>query len=270
MSARIVDGKGIADAALAGVKTQLDALHAPVHLAAVAIGDDEGVRGFLKIKQKAAQSVGVTFSSYLFSDSDRQAVGDTLRFLAADDSVHGIFVELPLPHDWDRSAVLALIPPGKDVDALTDAAVVPAPAVIALQHVLNEIGMDPRGMRAAVIGHGSLIGQPVARWLTEQGAHVDIIDIRTADPHATSRNADILVAGAGVPGMVTADWVKEGALVVDYGYARSAGSGRAKFVGDIDAESVKEKAGFLTPVPGGMGPLVVAAVLENLVTLATR
>lgn len=266
MTARIIDGKGIADAVLVNLRAQVDALGHPPHLAAVCIGDDAGVRAFVKIKQKAAQSIGVEFSTYFFDAADREGARTTLQFLAADESVDGVFVELPLPVDWDRAALVSLIPAPKDVDALTKHPTVPAPSVRALQYVLREHDVDSRGKRAAVIGHGFLVGEPIARWLHEQGAVVEVIDIDTAQPAERSRQADIIVVGAGVPGLVTADWVKDGATVIDFGYAKKG----ADFVGDVDVPSVQKKAGLLTPVPGGMGPLVVAAVLENLLELATR
>lgn len=266
MTAVIVDGRGIADAILINLKAQLDALSEPLHAAAICIGDDAGIRGFVKVKQKAAQSVGVMFSTYFFDDPNKEEVADTMRYLAADDSVHGVFVELPLPQDWNRDEVLAQIPPEKDIDALTSKAVVPAPAVRALQYLCTEHAIEVRGMRVAVVGHGFLVGAPITRWLREQGARVDVIDINTPEPERIAREGDLVITGVGKPGLVTADWIKEGAIVVDFGYAKQGDN----FVGDIDFESVKKKASLLTPVPGGMGPLVVAAVLENLLTLATR
>jgi methylenetetrahydrofolate dehydrogenase (NADP+) / methenyltetrahydrofolate cyclohydrolase len=264
MSAIIVDGKAIADTLLENLKIQLDALGEPLHMAAICGGEDEGVRGFVRVKQKAAQSVGILFSTYMFEGTDEQEIIDTLRYLATDDSVHGIFVELPLPSDWDRDRILALIPPEKDVDALTGRGSVPAPAVRALQYVFDEHPMNLRGVRAAVVGQGFLVGAPVAQWLDAQGAQVDRINIDTPDPERRTRQADLVITGVGTPGLITGDWIREGAAVIDYGYAKKG----KDFVGDVDHDSVIKKAGLITPVPGGMGPLVVAAVLENLLLLA--
>jgi methylenetetrahydrofolate dehydrogenase (NADP+)/methenyltetrahydrofolate cyclohydrolase len=264
MDATIVNGKGIADALLTNLKTQIDALGAPLHLAAVCAGDDEGVRGFVKVKQRAAQSVGITFSTYFFDAADETGACATLDYLAADDDVHGIFVELPLPAGWDRDAVLARIPSAKDVDALTGKSSVPSPAVKALQYVVHEHDVELRGQRAAVVGHGFLVGAPTARWLREQGVTVDVIDIDTPEPAARAAQADMIITGVGKPGLVTADWIKEGATVIDFGYAKQG----EEYVGDVDFKSVQKKAGLVTPVPGGMGPLVVAAVLENLLEVS--
>lgn len=259
MSATIIDGKALANAVLDNLAVQVRALGQPPHLAAVCIGDDPGIRTFVKLKQKAAQSAGITFSPYFLDETDRDGAVQTLAYLAADESVDGIFIELPLPPGWNTDELITLIPPAKDVDALVKGALVPAPAVRALGYVLAEMGVQVRGISATVIGHGRLIGGPIAAWLTEHGARVQIIDKDTPDPSHIACQADLIVTGVGKPGLVTGEWIKEGALVIDFGYSDGKG--------DVDQESVSKKAGLLTPVPGGMGPLVIAAVLENVVEL---
>lgn len=262
MTATIIDGKGIAQAVLTNLRTQIEALGQPLHLAAVFVGDDPGLKSFVKLKQKAAQSVGITFSSYLFDGKSKDEVVQTLRYLASDESVDGVFIELPLPAGWDADELAALVPAEKDVDALRPDAVVPAPSVLALQYVLHECVVSTGGLSAAIVGQGRLIGRPITAWLKNQGAQVHSIDIATEDPASIASQADLVVTGVGRPGLVKGDWIKEGALVVDFGYAEGKG--------DVEDESVKQKAGLLTPVPGGMGPLVIAAVLENLLALAQR
>lgn len=267
MSAIIVDGKSIADTVMAGLRVQTEALGEPLHLAAVCAGDDAGLQAFVKLKQKAAQKAGMTFSSYLFGADQEQDALTALRYLAADESVHGIFIELPLPQGWDLEKMLSYIPPEKDVDALVPGTFVSAPAVVALQYVLRAHAVDVRGMTAAVIGHGRLVGRPIAEWLSEQGTQVRVIEVDTPNPTDISATADLVIAGTGRTGLVTAEWIKEGAVVVDFGYGKNKNGAPA---GDVDMDSVIGKAGLLTPVPGGMGPLVIAAVLENLLTLAQR
>lgn len=275
MTATIIDGRAIADAVMTGLAEQIRALGEPLHLAAICVGDDVGLRSFVKLKQKAAISVGAEFSSYFFDANDEEGARQTLQYLASDETVHGIFIELPLPSAWDSVALLALIPIQKDVDMLSSQAqknfyeergeIVP-PSVLALQYVLNAHLLPVQGKRVAMIGAGELVGKPVAHWLKEQGARVDIIDINTAHPELISREADIVITAAGAPGLVTEEWIHEGATIIDYGFAKRG----AVYVGDVDFNSVQKKAGFVTPVPGGMGPLVVAAVLENLIALATQ
>jgi methylenetetrahydrofolate dehydrogenase (NADP+)/methenyltetrahydrofolate cyclohydrolase len=262
MPATIINGKGIAQAVLANLRTQIEALGHPLHLAAVFVGDDPALKSFVALKQKAAQSVGITFSSYLFDGKSKDEVIQTLQYLAADDSIDGIFIELPVPSGWDADELTALVPIEKDVDALRDDAVVPAPAVLALQYVLHEHSVPVSGQSVAVVGQGRLIGKPITTWLKSQGAQVYPIDITTEYPASIASQADIVISGVGKPGLITGEWIKEDALVVDFGYADG--------VGDVELESVKQKASLLTPVPGGMGPLVIAAVLENLLTLAQR
>jgi len=256
---KLVDGRALAARWTDDIAVQIAALSVPLGLAAVCAEGDAGLAAFVRLKERAAQKAGIQFSSYFFDPRDPAGAEDTLRFLAADESVQGIFVELPLPRDWNTATLLRLIPPEKDVDALTSRPQVPAPAVRALDYVLEANDVDVRGMHAAVIGNGRLVGRPVAGWLRERGADVTVIDIDTSQPAAAAARADLIVTGAGTPGLVTDDWVKEGATVIDFGYT----GGR----GDVDADSVGTKAGLLTPVPGGMGPLVIAAVLENLLTL---
>lgn len=271
-SATIIDGKELADQWLGDIAVQVRALGVPLHLAAVCAGDDLGLKAFVKLKQKSALRSGIEFSAYY--PEDENEMRQTLRWLAQDDRVHGIFVELPLPDEWDRTELLSLIPLVKDVDLITHAgeatfyqgtsSIMP-PAVSALKRVMRHIGIDPNGLQAAVVGQGMLVGKPITHWLREQGGEVSIIDIDTNEPEKIAVQADLLVTGAGVPGLVTKDWVKEGAMVVDYGYAKKGDA----YVGDVNAKSVSGKADALTPVPGGMGPLVVAATLKNLLALAT-
>jgi len=259
---RLVDGRALAARWTEDIAVQVAALGAPLGLAAVCAEGDAGLSAFVRLKERAAQKAGIQFSSYFFEPRDRAGAEDTLRFLTADDTVQGIFMELPLPHDWDTDGLLRLIPPEKDVDALTSHPLVPAPAVRALEYVLEANAIDIRGVHAAVIGNGRLVGRPVAKWLRERGADVTVIDIDTSQPATAAAQADMIVTGVGTPGLVTGDWIKSGAAVFDFGFHDGAG--------DVDSGSVMTKAGILTPVPGGMGPLVIAAVLENLLTLATR
>ncbi|HTP57159.1 MAG TPA: bifunctional 5,10-methylenetetrahydrofolate dehydrogenase/5,10-methenyltetrahydrofolate cyclohydrolase [Candidatus Paceibacterota bacterium] len=259
---KLVDGRALAARWTDDIAVQVAALGVPLGLAAVCAEGDAALAAFVRLKERAAQKAGIQFSSYFFDPRDPAGAEDTMRFLAADESVQGMFVELPLPRDWNTEVLLGLIPPEKDVDALTSHPQVPAPAVRALAYVLEEYAIDVHGMHAAVIGNGRLIGRPVAGWLRERGADVTVIDIDTSEPAAQAARADLVVTGVGEPGLVTADWVKEGAAVIDFGYSEGTG--------DVAEDSVKQKAGILSPVPGGMGPLVIAAVLENLLTLATR
>lgn len=272
----LINGRAIAQEVLGGVAEQVAALGVPLHMAALCAGDDPGLRAFVTLKQKAALSRGIQFSSYFFDANDESGARQTLEFLVADETVHGIFIELPLPASWNAAELTRMIPVGKDVDVLTpgsrdafyrndDDALMP-PSVRALRYVIDAHAIPVSGARVAVVGAGELVGRPVAAWLTRAGALVDVIDVTTPEPERRAAAASIVIAATGTPGLITADWIAEGAVVIDYGYGKKGN----RYVGDVDAESVQKKAGLLSPVPGGMGPLVVAAVLENLLTLAVR
>lgn len=264
MTATLINGRAIADEVLAGLAIQVAALEEKIQLAAVCVGDDPGLRAFVRLKQKAAESIGVQFSTYFFDADQEDAAREALTYLATDDAVQGIFIELPLPPVCDTASLLALIPAEKDVDVLARGTLIP-PAVGALRYLIDAQSIGIAGARVAMVGAGALVGGPVARWLQQQGALVDVIDVDTPEPSLLSRAAEIVIAATGVPGLVTGEWIKEGATVIDYGYGKKGGA----YVGDVDLVSVQKKAGLLTPVPGGMGPLVIAAVLENLLTLAS-
>lgn len=269
---KLIDGKALADQWLAEIAVQVKAIGEPLHLAAVCPSDDAGLKAFVQLKKKAAEKVGMVFSAY-YPESELEA-RQTLLFLAKDETVHGIFVELPLPENWDRAGLLGLIPSDKDIDVISpsaekefhgDASLVFPPAVSALARVLGDQGIDSEGLAVAVVGQGDLVGKPITHWLRHQGSEVSVVDINTKHPEKIAAAADVIVSGVGVPELVGPDWVKEGVLIIDYGYAKKGND----YVGDV-AESAQDKAGAFTPVPGGMGPLVVAATLENLLIKATK
>jgi methylenetetrahydrofolate dehydrogenase (NADP+)/methenyltetrahydrofolate cyclohydrolase len=270
--ATIVDGKTIAEHWLREVVVQVQALGAPLHLASLHAGNDAGLEAFVKLKQRAARRCGIEFSSYVVEENEEQRATDVLRWLAADNGVHGIFVELPLPEGWDVAELLSLVPASKDVDVITPAGEqrfyengpgISPPAVGALDRVMR-IHDVARSGTAVVVGRGKLVGRPCAHWLTGQGFAVRTIDVDDEQPERVAATADVLVAGAGAPGLVTGEWIKEGSAVFDFGYARQGSA----YVGDVEHESVATRAGLMTPVPGGMGPLVIAATLENLLELS--
>lgn len=269
----LINGTKLANAILDSLANRVRSLGHTPHLVSVLVGDDAALAKFVVLKKKAAEAAGIQFSSYMFgNDAPQETVADTLRWLAADENTDGIFVELPLPDSYVAQALLDLIPVEKDVDMLTTASkqayyknrsdIMP-PSVRALELVLADQKMDVSGLRAAVIGQGELVGRPVVHWLTHHGADVVTVDVETPEPQRLTSDADIVVCGAGVPGLVRGGWIKEGALVLDYGFGKRADGTTG---GDVDATTVQKKAGALTPVPGGMGPLVVAAVLENLMS----
>lgn len=270
-----IDGTTIANKVLGQVAEEIRNSGKEFHLAAIVVGDDSGLNKFVELKKKAAESIGIQFSAYKF-DGDTEKQGEvvaTLKFLADDPSINGILIELPLPSGWDTQKILDLVPDAKDVDVLSswaqkdfynNTAKILPPAVGALKMVIDEHKISLKGKRVAVFGQGMLVGKPIAHWLTQQGVTVDPIDEFTKNSEEISQKADIIISGVGKPGLIGADMVKDDAVLIDYGFGKKG----SKMFGDVDFESVSKKASLITPVPGGMGPLVIAAVLQNLVELS--
>src|SRR4030042_1517918 len=252
MSAFVIDGKSIADAVVTNVREQVQVLSVPLHLAAVCTGDDPALRSFVKLKQKAAQAAGVTFSSYFFDEPDEAEIISTLDYLAQDELSHGIFVELPVPAELNREKNLSHMPLSKDADVISpkgemnfyaDKDLVLPPAVKALEYVLDEYGVNLTKTITAVVGQGQLVGRPITHWLQRQGAKVLSIDVATSNPEKITTQADLIIIGIGSPRLVSGDWIKDGAVVIDYGYNRDTDGAIA---GDVDFTSVSKKAALIT------------------------
>ncbi len=238
-------------------------------LAVVLVGDDPASQIYVRQKHKAAQSVGIqSFERYLPKESSTDAVLAVLDELNRDSAVHGILVQLPLPEHIDRFRVLLGIAPAKDVDGLTQAnqgaLVQNRPGLrpctpLGIMDLLDYYQVPVAGRRAVVIGRSALVGMPVALLLLQQDATLTVVHSKTPDPAAVACQADILVVAAGQPALVTRDWIKPGAAVIDVGIHRTASS----LVGDVDVGQAEGWAGALTPVPGGVGPMTIAELMRN-------
>jgi len=286
----IIDGRQIAEKILGELKKEVDNKKLKLRMTAVLVGDDPEFKKFVELKGKAAEKIGVEFKIFQFDGNISQAVM-IYHNTKLSEEFDGILVELPLPTHLNQQEVLNSIPVEKDVDVLSDEAqarfygsqkevqprgffevepqVFPQifpPAVEALRILFKELNVDPAGKTAVVFGYGLLVGKPIAYWLEKQGAKVSIIRSKTENPAEISRLADIVVSGAGKPDLITGDMIKEGAVVVDFGYGKKDN----KMKGDVDFKSVTSKASIITPVPGGMGPILIAAVLSNLVKLKSK
>ncbi len=270
----IIDGRTIARNMLADLQDRVPLPHLALTLAAVLIGHDPALKKFVELKRKLAESVGIRFTVHEFPEDIHQEEAERLiAQVSKDQAVQGIFIELPLPNHLNTSKLLDAIDPAKDVDVLTsvqenafynNSAKILPPAVSALKTVLTNQGIQVKNKKVAVFGQGRLIGKPISHWLEAQDAQVARIDIETLNPEIYSREVDIVITGVGKPDLITADIVKEGAVVIDFGYGKKDGN----MVGDVAFEEVSQKASLITPVPGGMGPILIAAVLENLVLLS--
>lgn len=258
----IVDGQKIRDNKL----QQLEKKSQNLTLGVVQVGTDEVSETFISEKRKASQKVGFGFNHYKFSSNILLSdLKQEIKRLPDD----GLIVQLPLPEELDTQKVLNAIPFEKDVDVLSEASLgkfysgeldILPPVVKAIEMILNEYNISLKNKHLVVIGPGRLVGKPTVIYGINQGATISIINKHTEDVSQISKKGDVLVTGVGEPNMIDQTMVKEGATVIDAGTSKVEG----QLVGDVDFESVKKKAGVLTPVPGGVGPLTVCGLLNNL------
>jgi len=286
MSARLIDGKAIAAqlrAELTGrIQTLRTAHNVTPGLAAVLVGDDPAAHAYWRSNRKACVEMGIVPFDYTLSSGTTQAeLERVIADLNARPDVHGLLVHAPLPPPLDEAQTFALIAPHKDVDGANPAtfgrlAVKAQPALFApatsagVIRLLKVENVALRGIRAVVIGRSRVVGLPLALLLLREDATVTVCHSRTSDLPAVARQADVLIAAVGRPGLVKAEWVKPGAVVIDVGVNRveDPTTGKARTVGDVDFETVKEVAGALTPVPGGVGPMTIATLLEHVIHAA--
>lgn len=272
MAAERLDGKAAADVVMARLRERLAALTFVPKLVFVRVGDDPASAYYVRSKERLAGRVGLRSDTVALPAATTQAeLEAVVAGLNADADVDGILVQLPLPGLAERR-VLELIDPAKDVDGLHplnvgrlwsgQAGLVPATPLGVIE-LLDHYGVELQGRRAVVIGRSNLVGKPLAALLLARHATVTLAHSRTRDLAALTREADVLVAAVGVPGLVTPAMVKPGAAVVDVGVSRVDGAIR----GDVDP-AVAEVAGYLTPMPGGTGPMTVVMVIANTVTAA--
>jgi methylenetetrahydrofolate dehydrogenase (NADP+)/methenyltetrahydrofolate cyclohydrolase len=268
-----IDGKVVAEKVRAEVARDVEAFGAPVCLATILVGDDPASHIYVGKKHDAAQEAGIETRDHRFPEATAESeVLETLEELNADVAVDGILVQLPLPSHMDEGRVIRAIDPDKDVDGLhplnsgrlflgTPLHVPATPSGVMV--MLEEYGIDLEGKEAVVVGRSELAGKPMAMLLLAENATVTICHSRTADLAGHTRRADVLVAAVGRPGIVTPDMVKPGAAVVDIGITRT----EQGLLGDVDP-AVADVAGYLTPVPGGVGPMTIAMLLRNTLTAA--
>lgn len=283
MTAKAIDGKQIAAdlrAAIAlGVDELEEAHRVTPGLAVVLVGEDPASQVYVRNKGKATLEAGMkSFEHKLPATTSQAELLEIVQRLNADDSVDGILVQLPLPQHIDANAVLDAIHPDKDVDgfhpinagrlAIGRPGLVPCTPSGSMR-LIRSVEPKLAGKHAVVIGRSNIVGKPMAQLLLAADCTVTIAHSKTADLPAMARQADILVAAVGRPEMVTGDWVKQGAIVIDVGINRvPADGGKTKLVGDVHYASAAEKAGAITPVPGGVGPMTIACLLENTVRAA--
>jgi methylenetetrahydrofolate dehydrogenase (NADP+)/methenyltetrahydrofolate cyclohydrolase len=281
MSARIIDGKSIAAALRARIGAEVARLPAPPGLAVVLVGEDPASAVYVRNKGTATREAGMrSIEHRLPADASQAALLALVARLNADDEVDGILVQLPLPRHVDAQAVIAAIDPAKDVDgfhvvnagllATGGEALVPC-TPRGCMILLRESGTRLAGAEAVVIGRSNIVGKPVAQLLLAADCTVTLAHSRSRDLPAICRRADIVVAAVGRPEMVRGGWIRPGATVIDVGINRiGTADGRHRLVGDVAFDEAAEVAGAITPVPGGVGPMTIACLLENTLVAARR
>ncbi|MDE5897018.1 MAG: bifunctional methylenetetrahydrofolate dehydrogenase/methenyltetrahydrofolate cyclohydrolase FolD [Clostridia bacterium] len=277
----VIDGKRTAAAVRAELKERVRAFEekcgTKIGLAVILVGQDPASQVYVRNKIKACEEVGIrSFAHYLPETVSQGGVLKLVSALAGDASVHGILVQLPLPGHLNEEELLAAIPPEKDVDGFCaenlgllaqNRAGTVACTPLGVMELLKRYRVSVSGKRAVVLGRSNIVGRPMALLLLNADATVTICHSKTGNLKEECSRADILVAAIGKPRFVTADMVKDGAVVIDVGINRDADG---SLCGDVDFDAVKDKVSYITPVPGGVGPMTIAMLLENTVNAAER
>ncbi|HVM96693.1 MAG TPA: bifunctional methylenetetrahydrofolate dehydrogenase/methenyltetrahydrofolate cyclohydrolase FolD [Candidatus Acidoferrales bacterium] len=279
--AQLIDGKATAAAVRAAVQRDVVEWrethgNAP-GLATVLVGDDAASATYVRGKRKACAEVGITsFPNELPAQTTQQELLALVRKLNQQGDVHGILVQLPLPKHIDSDVIIEAIDPAKDVDGLhpiSQARLVQGregmrPCTpLGVMRLLDDTGFDLKGARAVVAGRSNLVGKPVAFMLLERHATVTICHSRTRDLAAEVANADVLIAAIGRSQMIRGEWIRPGSVVIDVGINRQPDG---RLVGDVEFAGAKERAAFITPVPGGVGPMTIAMLMQNTLTAAKQ
>ncbi len=280
MSAQILNGKALAQTIQEDLKQQITTLQSqigrPPGLAVIMVGNHPASAAYVRNKERACARVGIaSFGKHLPADTPQADLAGLIQECNQNSEIDGILVQLPLPDSLDAVALLNQIHPDKDADGLHPVnlgrllrgerglrSCTPA----GVMRLLQSANLDLTGKKAVVIGRSILVGKPLALMLLEANATVTIAHSRSGDLAAIARHADILIAAVGRPQMITAEMVKPGAVVIDVGINRVTDeAGRSRLVGDVDFDGVASVASYITPVPGGVGPMTVAMLLNNTV-----
>lgn len=284
MTAQLLDGVALGQKLRAGFKLKADELAAQgvrPGLAVILVGEDAASQIYVRNKVNACAQAGIHSERYAYApDVAPQVVFDKIAELNADPKIHGILVQLPLPKHFDADAVLEAIAPTKDVDGFRAENVgalmqgqpcfIPCTPYGAMKF-FEEAGINLKGKEAVVVGRSNIVGKPMAMLLMHAGATVTVCHSQTRDLKAHCLRADILVAAIGKAKMIGGDMIKPGAVVIDVGINRiNEGPDAGKLCGDVDFESAKEVASFITPVPGGVGPMTITMLLANTLESAER
>lgn len=272
MTAHIIDGKSIAKQIRDNLKNKIGINNSTISptLAVILVGDNEASQIYVRNKKKAADEVGINCQIFELSSSiGENALLEVIEQLNTDENIHGIIVQLPLPKHIDALKILSKINPLKDVDGFSpynagllsynDQKAFISATPKGILELLKSTGTELAGKHAVIIGRSNIVGKPVSMLLLNNDCTVTITHSKTKEIASILRTADIVIAACGQAKLVKSDWIKEGAIIIDVGINRENG----KLCGDVDFENVKEKVSYITPVPGGVGPMTIAMLLSN-------
>jgi len=276
---QLIDGKSLANKVQASVTSEVEKLKQEQNivpgLAVILIGDDPASHAYVKMKAKACEKVGFYSITHHMPDTISQdEIIATIEMMNKNPGIDGILVQLPLPKHVDTDKILEVIDPKKDVDGfhaynmgrlVTNLDSFVACTPLGVMKMFEEYNIDLQGQDVCVVGASNIVGKPMAALLLNANATVTVTHIHTKDLKAHTSNADIVIVGVGVPGLIKADMVKEGAIVIDIGINRIEDG---SLVGDVDFKNVSKKCSYITPVPGGVGPMTIAMLLSNTLKAA--
>ncbi len=272
---KILDGKKLSERILEKLKKEIKKKRLKLKIAVILVGENPASEIFVKKKQKACKSVGIDFQLFKFpSKISSSKLKKEIKKIVKNPIVSGVVIQLPLPKNLNSQEILNLVPLEKDIDVLSEINIgkfytgtlpILPPTVKGISRLLREYKIPIKSKNVVLIGAGRLIGRPSTLWLLKEKATVLVIDKFTKDISFFTKKADIIISGVGKANLITGKMVKKGVVVIDAGTLLERGKGT--LVGDIDFKTVSKKANYITPVPGGVGPMTVACLLENLVKL---
>lgn len=270
----IIDGRKIRDQILENLKGEVRNLKTTPTLAIILVGGNKASAAYVRQKSLAGEKIGAkVIVKNLNSDISKDELENLINQLNRDTSIHGIIIQLPLPKHLNEEEISDKVLPERDVDGFVPGSKFRPATAMGVVELLKRSGVEIKGKNAVVVGRGKVAGRPTAELLREEGARVEVVHSKTENPAEITKKADILVSAVGKPNLITADMVKPGAVVIDIGtnpidLVTNNISPKTKLVGDVDFDEVSNIASKITPVPGGVGPMTVAALMQNLVTAA--
>ena len=273
---KILDGRKLSAKILSGLSKKVKKLKKEISLAVILVGENPVSKAYIRQKEIACSKLGVKFRRFDFpAQIAQEKLKEGILGITQDPDNSGVIIQLPLPKNFNTQEMLNLIPPEKDVDVLSETSVgkfsqqnspILPPVVEGIAHFLKEYKIDLKGKNILIMGAGRLVGYPLALWFLHQNATVSVLNKYSKNTASFTKKADILISGAGKPHLIKGNMIKKGAVVIDAGTSIESG----KIKGDVNFKDVFKKAGYITPVPGGVGPMTVACLLENLVKLSGK